>query len=283
MSLALLPPGGTVDLFPGLGAPAPVPFTPSPPPEEEDFLQSILNISPELADILASGQLVLTGFKTDVDALGNLTIIPQIGFPEEPKGVGGVAGPSPLDIRALELRAEQIAQEAEQGRAGIASNLLRDVLDIQRDPFSVVPALQLAGAAGGGTQAPANALALTRGEGIAPDLGGVVGDLVRELTQFTGATPINPNSGLPFTPGELQFLRLVDQQNQPAQPPVPGGTPRTAATASAGVVDQILPTTTAAVKPLAQKQPALVRSLTPERRANINKSVKGVLSNGSKR
>lgn len=245
----------------------------------DDFLNSV-NVPLELQPLVLDGSLVITGYDTEPDLAG-----PEGGFITiarlEPAGSQGgpvgPAGPSPIDFANLELRTQELAQQAEFGRAGTAGNLLNTILGIQRDPFSIVPALSLFGAAGGGTRAPANALALTRGEGIAPELGGVVGDLVRELTQFTGATPINPNSGLPFTPGEMQFLRLVDQQQQ-AQPPVPGGIPSTQPT---GVVDQILPTTTAAVKPL--KQPALVRPLTQARRASVNQTVKGALTNGSKR
>lgn len=236
----------------------------------DEFLNSV-NVPLELQPLVLNGSLVITGYKTEPNLAGGPGEFITIAQLEPAGSQGGPAGPSPIDFANLELRTQELAQQAEFGRAGTAGSLLETILGTQRDPFSVVPALSLFGAAGGGTRAPANALALTQGRGIAPELGGIVGDLVRELTQFTGATPINPNTGVPFTPGEMQFLRLVDQQQQ-AQPPVPSGIPSTQPT---GVVDQILPTTTAAVKPL--RQPAQVRPLTQARRAGVNQSVRGAL------
>ncbi len=242
----------------------------------DDFL-TLVNVPLELQPLVLDGRLVIVGYDTApdlADPKGSFITIAKL----EPAGSqGGPAGPSAIDFANLDLRTQELAQQAEFGRAGATGDLLNTILGIQRDPFSVVPALSLFGAAGGGTQAPANALALTQGRGIAPELGGIVGDLVRELTQFTGATPINPNTGTPFTPGEMQFLRLVDQQRQ-TQPPVPGGIPSTQPT---GIVDQVLPTTTAAAKPL--RQPAQVRPLTQARRASVNQTVRGALTNGTTR
>lgn len=248
-----------------MGSPAPLPLAPGQPAQQEDLLQTVLNISPELASLLDTGQLVLKGFKTEVDALGNVRIVPQIGLPEAPTGP---AGPSALDVRALDISEaqfqQQLAQEEEFGKVGAASGLLETLLDVQREPFSVVPALTTFGAAGGGTRAPNAALALTQGQGIAPELGGVVNRLLGEITQFAGANPINPNTGVAFTPGEMQFLRVVDQQRTTQQP--------------AGIVDQVLPTTIAAAKPI--RQPAQVSPLTQARRSSVNQTVRGALTNG---
>ena len=264
--------GGAFRLPTNLGSPQPAPL---PGGQGDDFLTSV-NVPLKLQPLVQSGELVITGYDTVpdlTDSEGGFITIAKLAPPKP----GGPGGASPIDFANLDLRTQELAQQAEFGRAGVTGDLLNTILATQRDPFSIVPALSLFGAAGGGTRAPANALALTQGRGIAPELGGVVGDLVRELTQFTGATPINPNTGTPFTPGEMQFLRLVDQQRQ-TQLPVPGGTP---STQPVGIVDQVLPTTTAAVKPL--RQPAQVRPLTQARRASVNQTVRGALTNGTTR
>ena len=75
-----------------------------------------------------------------------------------------------------------IQARMELGRLGIGQGLLEHLTSVQRDPFSIVPALQMYGTAGGGTLAPAAALAASGGRGLPSPYGNVYEELLRRLS-----------------------------------------------------------------------------------------------------
>lgn len=114
------------------------------------------------------------------------------------------------DIQAQQgLQALDIGRQMEAQRQSMGQSLLGYLTDIQRDPFSIVPALQAYGAAGGGTLAPAVDLAASGGAGRPSPYGEISSRLIRGLSEFAGATPVNPHTGQPMTPGQMDYLRKV--------------------------------------------------------------------------
>lgn len=111
--------------------------------------------------------------------------------------------------------ATQLAQQAELARKQTALGFLEYLQETQRDPFSIVTALQQYNTFGGGTLAPAAALAGSGGVGTpAPSpYGEMAQRLMEGLGEFTGGTPYNPNTGKPMTPQEMAFLRMIDMGN----------------------------------------------------------------------
>lgn len=88
----------------------------------------------------------------------------------------------------LELVRMQLEQQMELGRRELGAGLLETLLDIQRDPFSIVPALQTYGAAGGGTMAPVQAFAETEGAGWPTPYGSLIEQLLGDLVAFAGGS-----------------------------------------------------------------------------------------------
>ena len=118
------------------------------------------------------------------------------------------------------LAALQASQQAELSRQQVGQGLLGYLTDIQRDPFSIVPAMRAYGATGGGTLGGAAALAASGGRGQPSPYGQVAGNLIRSLSEFSGGTEINPYTGAPFTPMELGQARTTGyraSQMNPAQ------------------------------------------------------------------
>ena len=114
------------------------------------------------------------------------------------------------DIQAQQgLQGLDIARLMEQQRQQIGQSLLGYLTDIQRDPFSIVPAMQAYGAAGGGTLAPAVALAQSGGAGQPSPYGEISSRLIRGLSEFAGATPVNPHTGMAMTGEEMDYLRKI--------------------------------------------------------------------------
>ena len=148
----------------------------------------------------------------------NGSIIDQILGSTQPTslGAGGswnVAGGS--DIASMALQAYQLAQAMELGRRGIGQNLLDKLFELQQNPFSIVPALQSYGAAGGGPLAPAAALAQSGGVGMQSPYGPLIDRLLAGMSEFAGGAPINPNTGAPYLPNEMDYLRMLTMR-QPA-------------------------------------------------------------------
>ena len=114
------------------------------------------------------------------------------------------------DIQAQQgLQALDIARMMEQQRQQIGQSMLGYLTDIQRDPFSVVGAMKAYGASGGGTLAPSAALSQSGGAGSPSPYGEIHSRLLRGLSEFAGATPVNPSTGKPMTPKEMDYLRKV--------------------------------------------------------------------------
>ncbi|KKN72528.1 hypothetical protein LCGC14_0410320 [marine sediment metagenome] len=117
-------------------------------------------------------------------------------FGQDPFNIAGG-----FDIAGLNLEAQRLALESELARQEFGRSLLQQVMDVQRDPFSIVPALQGFSAAGGGTLAPAQDFAQTGGRPADP----IFGQLVQQLLQ--GAGQFAPGGqGAPTAPSELQKL-----------------------------------------------------------------------------
>lgn len=125
-----------------------------------------------------------------------------------------------IDQANLQLQEQQLAQLMESFRREFGMGLLDRLLEMQKDPFNIVNAVQLAGQSGGGPQGVAGGFAETGGLGTPSPFGDIVSRLLEELGGFAGASPINPNTGAPFTPTETAFLRrfeglsLEDQARQ---------------------------------------------------------------------
>ena len=124
------------------------------------------------------------------------------------------------------LEALQLAQQMEMQRQQVGQSLMGYLTDIARDPFSIVPAMQAYGQAGGGTLAPAVDLAATGGAGRPSPYGEIASRLMRGLSEFAGATPVNPATGKPMTPAEMDYLRKLTGQDILAR----GGTTQQAST-----------------------------------------------------
>lgn len=80
-------------------------------------------------------------------------------------------------------------EEARAARKTAGLDLLTQLLDIQQNPFSIVPALQAFGAAGGGTLAPAVDLARTGGVGRPSPYGSLIDSLLSDLSRFATSAP----------------------------------------------------------------------------------------------
>ena len=86
----------------------------------------------------------------------------------------------------------RLAQSMNLARRQMGMGLLGSLFDIQRDPFSIVPALQAYKAGGGGTLAPAAAFAQTGGAGTPSPYGGLVDRLLADLAKFSLASEEKP-------------------------------------------------------------------------------------------
>mgnify|MGYP001559772967 CR=1 FL=1 len=153
-----------------------------------------------------------------------------------------------LDWATLNLQSIIAAQQAELARQQMGQGFLEQIMDTQRDPFSIVPALQLYGGAGGGTLAPHAALAEGGGAIQQSPYGDVAQRLIDSLARFTSgvgvATPeqlinqqhftsqdayeayhnrVSPPSALVEAPVPqyIQDLRAGIYHGQPVQPPPP--------------------------------------------------------------
>lgn len=127
--------------------------------------------------------------------------------PEEDMNAGGG-----LDWATLNLQSIIAAQQAELARQQLGSGFLEQIMDTQRDPFSIVPALQLYGGAGGGTLAPHAALAAGGGAIQQSPYGDIAQKLIDSLAQFTGGA--NPPVTGTWNPPPGGY--------EPIQPPVGG-------------------------------------------------------------
>jgi hypothetical protein len=99
-----------------------------------------------------------------------------------------------FNLAQLDLDAQRLALQSELSRQEFGRSLLQQLLDVQRDPFSIVPALTAFGAGGqaggGGVLAPATDLARTGGAGRpAP---AAFGDLASQLLQNAGMFATGP-------------------------------------------------------------------------------------------
>lgn len=114
------------------------------------------------------------------------------------------------DIQAQQgLQGLDIARLMEQQRQQIGQSLLGYLTDVQRDPFNIVSALQASGQAGGGMLGGAAAFAESGGRGMPSPYGEISSRLIRGLSEFAGATPVNPQTGQPMTPAQMDQLRKV--------------------------------------------------------------------------
>jgi hypothetical protein len=117
------------------------------------------------------------------------------------------------DDAEMRLQAQQQASAMELSRQQMGMGLMQNIQDTMRDPFSIVSALQMYGKAGGGTQGPAAALAASGGRGAPSPYGEIADRLMRGLSEFSGATPINPTTGQPMNPQEMAYLRQLSGQD----------------------------------------------------------------------
>ena len=136
----------------------------------------------------------------------------------------GIAGPKHVfggtfdvgggrDEAEFRLAEQQQAMAADLSRQQMGMGLMQNIQETMRDPFSIVSALQMYGKAGGGTMAPAVALSQSGGRGAPSPYGEIADRLMRGLSEFSGATPINPQTGVPFTPMEMDNLRKLSGQD----------------------------------------------------------------------
>lgn len=113
------------------------------------------------------------------------------------------------------------------GRQQFGGDLVSQMLGIRANPLNLVTSLNLAGQAGGGTGAIGAALAGTGGAGFPtgeaqfPGLDQAIANLLQQQTTFAGGAPINPNTGLPYTPNEMAFLERLVAQEQGFGAPTP--------------------------------------------------------------
>lgn len=114
-----------------------------------------------------------------------------------------------------QLASDRLANEMQMGQMQIGQGLMGYLTDLQRDPFSIVPAMQAYSASGGGTLAPNAAMVDSGGLGQPSPYGNVVQNLIRGLSEFAGGTNINPATGQSYTPAEL-----AAQRKQPVAKPV---------------------------------------------------------------
>ena len=149
---------------------------------------------------------------------------PQPNDPVPPPGGTNVGGGS--EQADFLLRAAELAQQMKIAQKGLGFSLLDYATGVQRDPFSIVPALQYYGGAGGGTMAGNQDLAFTGGH--PSPYGSIVDRLLEDLFGFTttaqetvdpdgmvitpdggGSGPVGPGDQPPGTPGST-----------PTKPPV---------------------------------------------------------------
>ena len=115
-----------------------------------------------------------------------------------------------IDQANLGLQEQQLAQLMESFRREFGMGLVDRLFQIEQDPFSIVNATRLAGQAGGGPQGIAGGFAATGGLGTPSPFSGLLDRLLEDLGGFAGGNPINPNTGSPFTPSEMAFLRRFE-------------------------------------------------------------------------
>lgn len=94
-----------------------------------------------------------------------------------------------VDQAQLELAGFQAEEAAFRDRAQGGSTLLDQLVDLQRDPFSLVPALQAFAASGGGTLGSATALGATGGKPQETGLGPLIQQLIDGLSEFALGVP----------------------------------------------------------------------------------------------
>lgn len=115
------------------------------------------------------------------------------------------------------LDAFQAAEAAGLGRSQLGLGFLNQMIDVQRDPFSIVPALQAYGGVGGGTLAPNVAFAQTGGAGFPSPYGAIADRLIQGLSQFVGA-------GSPTEVSPTPSASPVSDVSSVVQKPVPDQT-----------------------------------------------------------
>lgn len=89
-----------------------------------------------------------------------------------------------IDQATLNLDAFRATEEGQRGRAAGGLDLLRELKDLQRNPFNLVAALQASAAAGGGTLGPAGALFATGGKQTEDGIGTLIQQLIGGLGKF---------------------------------------------------------------------------------------------------
>ncbi len=113
-------------------------------------------------------------FQDFLDILGDSPAPPDTGI-----NVGGG-----INEALIGLSEEELAFKIEGFRQGFGADLLQQLVGMQNNPFSLVPALQAYGAAGGGTLAPAAAFDATGGAGAPSPYGNLVQELLAGLSDF---------------------------------------------------------------------------------------------------
>ena len=98
-----------------------------------------------------------------------------------------------IDQATLNLDAFRATEEGSRGRAAGGLDLLRELKDLQRNPFNLVAALQASAAAGGGTLGPASALAASGGKQTEDGIGSLIQQLISGLGQFALGEGKGPN------------------------------------------------------------------------------------------
>ena len=112
------------------------------------------------------------------------------------------------DQAQMNLESMRLAQAGELGRRQFGSGLLETLMGVQQDPFSIVPALQAYGAAGGGTLGPVSAFAQSGGAGMPSPYGGLVDRLLADLSSF--AITRGPEAPAPAGSQSQSQLGLFD-------------------------------------------------------------------------
>ena len=124
----------------------------------------------------------------------------------------------------------QAVEAARAARKSTGLGLLDTLINVQQDPFSIVPALMAYKSAGGGVQAPVSAFGATGGAGTPSPYGGLVDRLLGDLSTFAMSQQ-QAQAAAPSTSGGLigQAAQTVNygsaQPEAKSSSPLPSSTP----------------------------------------------------------
>ena len=138
-----------------------------------------------------------------------LDLLQALGDSEGDTGINVGGG---FNDSLIGLAEEDLATQQQSFQQSFGLNLFQQLIGLQDNPFSLVPALQAFGAAGGGPLAPAVAFDATGGAGNPSPYGNLVQELLAGLSAFALGTgvPGGGEGGVPGTPPDLQDMSVRD-------------------------------------------------------------------------